>query len=526
MGVALAGAALVAVVALPLGELVAGAVSTGSATLAGALGASATLVAVRNTLLVAVAATLAAVGLATAAALATERGDVPGRRALRIALVLPFIVPPFVAAISWVQAYAPSGLTDDLLGLSLPGTYGPVGVIVLLTVQQVPLAYVVLAAGLASSVEPDLERAARASGASWGAALRGITLPLLRPALAAAATLVFVASINAFGVPAVLGTPAGFPTVTTRIYADLALSASPEAFARVLGLAAGLVVVALVVVGLGDRGGLLRGGARRTGVPTGGTVAGRGGWRMAAALWAYVAVTTGIPLLALLGSALTRAVGLAPTPGNWTLAHFADALDGTSLPALRNSLVLALSAAVVATLLGGLLVAVRGARGGRHLGTGAVLTFALPGSALAVAVLLAYGARLRDSLLLILVAYVGKFWALGHRPLAGAVDALPQDVRHAARVSGAGPLTTLRTIVAPLLRPALAGAFLLVFVFGLHELTMSSLLYGPGSATLAVAVLNLQQLGDAPDTAALAVLLTAAVLLAAAPLALWRRRTP
>ena len=64
----------------------------------------------------------------------------------------------------------------------------------------------------------------------------------------------------------------------------------------------------------------------------------------------------------------------------------------------------------------------------------------------------------------------------------------------------------------------------MVFVFALHELTMSSLLYGSHTATLAVVVLNVQQLGDPTVTAALAVLLTGLVGLAAIPLALWTQR--
>lgn len=146
------------------------------------------------------------------------------------------------------------------------------------------------------------------------------------------------------------------------------------------------------------------------------------------------------------------------------------------------------------------------------------LTFALPGSTLAVAVLLAYGASIRDTLLIILVAYLAKFWALGYRPVASGLDAIPSDAYHAARASGAGAWTTTQTVVLPLLRPMIVAGGLIVFMFGLHEVTMSSLLYGPGTATLAVVVLNLQQLGDTGATAALALLLTLVVTLAAVPL--------
>jgi len=66
----------------------------------------------------------------------------------------------------------------------------------------------------------------------------------------------------------------------------------------------------------------------------------------------------------------------------------------------------------------------------------------------------------------------------------------------------------------------------LVFVFAFHEVTMSSLLYGPTSQTLAVLVLNVEQVGDVGTTAALACALTVLVMVPASALAaLLRRRS-
>jgi iron(III) transport system permease protein len=114
-------------------------------------------------------------------------------------------------------------------------------------------------------------------------------------------------------------------------------------------------------------------------------------------------------------------------------------------------------------------------------------------------------------LALILLAYLAKLWAFAHRPIAGALDRLPVDELRAARVSGAGALTAVRTVALRPLAPALIGAWTLCFVTALHEVTMSSLLYGPGSETLAVVVLNTEELGRIGPTAALSVLLTALV---------------
>lgn len=484
-----------------------------------ALSVRGSLEAAGNTLWTGAAVTVLAVIGGTAAALITERAPVPGRSWLRIGMVLPILIPPFVSALSWAKAYGPSGLTDDIAGIALPGLFGPFGVVLVIAVHVMPLAYLVVAAGLASRSEPDLERAAYASGSSPLKAFLTVTLPLLRPALVGAAVLVFVMAVNSFGIPAILGIPAGFVTVTTRIYQDLAFAADPAAFARAIALSSGLVLLTLVVVGVADLTMGLRGAAIRTGAPAGAALSARGRARgLATALWAYLALSTLVPLVALVLIALTRAVGLPPVPSNWTLANFGEALSGRAIAALGRSFVLALVAATTVVLLGGLLVALERRRFGRRLGTVAVLAFAVPGSALAVAVLLAYGPWLRDTMLIILVAYLAKFWALGHRPISGSVDTLPPDLYRAARISGASAWVALRTVVLPLLRPALAGAWLLVFLFALHELTISSLLHGPGTDTIAVIILNLEQLGDVSVTSAIAVLLTSVVLLAATPL--------
>ncbi|UCG41388.1 MAG: iron ABC transporter permease, partial [Acidimicrobiia bacterium] len=325
------------------------------------------------------------------------------------------------------------------------------------------------------------------------------------------AALAFVVSMNSFGIPAVLGIPAGYPTITTRIYSDLARSADPAAFERALVLAALLVVVVLLVVVTGDR--FIRtavrsrsgGSAREPGRPESGP-------RGAIVVWTYLGLTTGLPLAALTLTGLTKAVGLAPVPSNWTVGNFAEAWSGDAWGATGRSLLLAAVAATVAAALG---LLVRARPSVTWPGGVTAAAFAVPGSALAVAVLLAYGPWLRDTLLIVLVAYLAKFWALADRAVAGSFGSIDADATRAARVSGARPALTLRRIVLPMLRPAVMAAWLLVFLFGLHELTMSSLLYGPGTATLAVHTLNVQQLGDITVTAALAVLLTVPGLIAA-----------
>ncbi|HKC29818.1 MAG TPA: ABC transporter permease subunit [Jatrophihabitans sp.] len=461
-----------------------------------------------------------AVPVGTGLALVLRRPDVPCRGLLRLLIVLPLLVPQFVLGYSWSQAYGRGGFSQQLLGAHWAGLNGAVGVVVVLVVDAVPLCFLISSAALAVRAQPQLEQAARVSGAGWWACTRTVTLPMLRPVLAAEVVITAVAALESFAVPQVLGTPAGYQTMTTRVYADLALGSDPALFTDAVVLSLALVVlVALVVlpsdVLLAPR--LRTAPAPSPAGPAGPSRRGPPGMLVACVIGAYCVVVALVPTAAIVLAAVTRAVGRAPTPSNWTLDNFRAALDAPTRAAIGHSLELAALAALILTVLG-VSAAALGRRGwGRLLGTVVIAPFAIPGSALAVGLLIAYDRRIGGTLALILLAYLAKFWALAHRTLSGAVDRVPPDESRAAHTSGAGPLATARTIWLPALTPALVGAGLLVFVSALHEVTMSSLLYSTGNETLAVAVLNSQELGEVPTTAALSVVLTAMLLVAAVP---------
>jgi iron(III) transport system permease protein len=483
--------------------------------LARVLGSAGLGEALRSTVLLAAAVTLPAVPLGTVLALVLRHSDLPGRTVLRIAVLLPVVVPDFVLGYSWTQAYARGGFTDSVLGLHWGSLLGPAGVWLVLVVNAAPVVYLVVAVGLAARAEPDLERAARASGAGPATTLRTVTLRLLLPSLAAAAVLVFVLTLASFAIPQVLGTPAGFRTMATLIYADLSVGGDPASFLSAVALALLLVLVTAVLVAPADALVSPRLRSSRPAHPQGTAAApGRPAARRAEALAVagYLVLTVGVPLAALVLSSVTRAVGVPPTPGNWTLDHFRQVLTTSTAEALGRSLALAVAAASLLVVLGGLVAVLERRRTGRTAATLITLTLVLPGSALAVGLLIAYGRWLSGTLVLILLAYLAKLWAFAHRPIAGALDRFPPDELRAARASGAGPLTAVRTVALPPLAPALAAAWLVCFLTALHEVTMSSLLYGPGSETLAVVVLNSQELGRIGPTAALSVVLSLLVV--------------
>ena len=514
-------AALVAVPLWSLGRIAADAGLTGIWRVLSGPGGR---VAVVHTVAVAATVTVLAVAGGTALALAVERR--PGRSRLRLLVAGPLVIPEFVLGFAWSQAYGPQGLTDHVAGLTLPGLFGPVGIVAVLTVYGLPLAYLAVTAGLAGRADPALERAARSAGATGWTTLRTVTLPLLRVPLLGAAAVVFVTAAGSFAVPQVLGTPAGFSTMPTLVYTDLALSAAPAAFTELTVIALAMVVLVLLALGPLDLWlARLRPSARADTPPILQVRRTAGDLAVTIIVWLYALLAAGIPMLTLIMTALTRGPGLAPVPANWTLANFSAGFSGGAGLALLRSAGLALAAAILAPLLGSMVAALARGRWRGPLATVVTLAYAIPGSALAVGIIIGYGRWLDGSVLIILLAYLAKFWVFGHRPVQAALDRLPAGLTRAARLSGAGPVTALRTVVLPPLTVALTTASALVFVLAFHELTMSTILYGPGTETFAVVVMNTQDLGGMGATAALALMLTAPVL-AVAGAAAWVARRP
>jgi iron(III) transport system permease protein len=514
---------IAALVAVPLWSLGRIAADGGLAGISQALTSPAARVAIIHTIAIAVAVTILAVAGGTALALAVERGPARTRTRTRLLIAGPLVIPEFVLGFAWSQAYGPKGLTDRLTGLTLPGLFGPAGIVAVLTVYGLPLAYLAVTAGLAARSDPALERAARTAGARSVTVLRTVTLPLLRIPLLGAAALVFVTAAGSFAVPQVLGTPAGFATMPTLIYTALG-QAGPEAFTELTVLSLALVVLVLLALGPLDFWlSRLRPSARAAAPPALGDRMTGTDRVVTVIVWLYAVLAAGIPLLTLILTALTRGPGLAPVPANWTLANFQAGFSGGGGEALLRSAGLALAAAVLAPLLGSLVAGLARGRWRGPLATVVTLAYAIPGSALAVGIIIGYGRWLDGSVLIILLAYLAKFWVFGHRPVQAALDRLPPGLTRAARLSGASPATALGTVVLPPLTVAVITASALVFVLAFHELTMSSILYGPGTETFAVVIMNQQDLGGVGATAALAVVLTVPVVTVAG-LAAWLSR--
>ncbi|WID95395.1 iron ABC transporter permease [Bosea vestrisii] len=454
--------------------------------------------------------------------------DVRGKRPLAFALVFSMMIAPQVAALAFLSLFAPSSALLGAIGLSpAPGTPNPLlgrgGIILVMALHHAPLVAITLWTGL-RSVPHALVEAAQMEGAAPATIVGRILLPVLRPQIIAAALLAFVAGIGNFGIPALLGLPVNYLTLPTLIYRRLS-SFGPAG----LPDAAALSLLVALVAGLGITASLLA--TRRAG---GKVEIERplqpfwhlGGARpvVAAGLWLLIALKLGLPLLALIGEALTPALGVALTWQNLTFDKFAEVLlrQDVTVRAFRNSLLFAGSAAVILALLSIAFAYGLERRMGKLRRVVEVvieLPYALPGVVLAIACILMFlkplpliGVSIYATPFIILFAYIARFLPLALKAPVAAMAQIEAHHEEAAKLDGVTLWQMLRFIVAPILAPAAAVSGLMVFLVAFNELTVSALLWSSGTETLGVVLFSLKEAGLAGEAAAVAISACAVIL--------------
>ena len=527
---ALIGVWVVAVSVWPLARLFAEALTPGKdgaplGLMADVLSARATGRAVWNTLTVSAGSVVISAVLGMGLALGTGLFALRGRVAMTFLILTPLLIPSQTMALAWIELFGPTSPILGPLGLAPPpGTTNPIysgwGIALLLGIEHMPLVFVATRAALVA-LPGDLVEAAQVAGAGRGRIVARVLMPLVLPGALAGAVLAFAAAVGNFGVPALLGIPGRFPMLTTLIYQRLN-GFGPSVAGQVAVLA--LILVVMAVAALVLRAVLLR----WLSVPLGrgaGLVPfdlGRGRAVMETAVWLVLGMIAVLPMLALLGTALSPALGVTLSAETVTLRNFADALANPMvLRAFANSLALSgLAAAICAAI--ALPFAFLKVQAGlpvvRVLDWLVDAPWVVPGTVVALAMILTFLhplpliGSLYGTLGILLVAYLARFLPLVLRPVIAAAEAMEPALDEAARIAGAGPLRRIVLILAPMVLPAATAGALLLVMTALNELTLSALLWSSGTETLGVVVFALQYEGNSAAAAAVSVLSVALVL--------------
>ena len=500
-----------------------------------------TLSALTHSLVTAGFGTLVSVVLGSAFAFLVALTDLRAKAALVFCLMIPMMIPPQITALSWTQIMGPSSVLLKTLGLAPPlgspqPLYSAQGIILLLGIQHMSIIFLTLRAGL-RAIPQEVVEAARISGARGLRTWWQVVMPLTLPSLAAGTAITFVTALGNFGIPAMLGIPAGYATLPTLVYQKLAgMGTSVLAEVSILAMLIGAVAVTGILTQRffqsRQRVYLVGATSRPLAIPLGAARL-----PVEVLLWAVVCTILVLPMIGLLATSLLPAYGVPLRLDTVTLQAWTEVLlrQPVTTRAFANSFGLAIGAAVVLMLLClplAWLMERNPTRLSRLFDSLLDLPYALPGVVLSIAMILLLiklpftDATLYGTIWIIFFAYLARFFAVMFRPVQASLKQLDPAMGEAAQSVGASLFQRLRDVIVPLSAPAAAAGAILVFLTAFNELTVSALLWSSGTETLGVVIFNLDDSGETAMASALAMTIVLVVMALMVLVQLMSRRFP
>jgi iron(III) transport system permease protein len=476
-----------------------------------------------NSILIALPRTVLALALATAFAWCVARTNTPFPRLLEGLLAFMFFLPELPWVLAWMLLGAPNvGLLNQWLRGVIPGVdslinvYSYTGLIVLGAVRSATVLFLFIHPAFLA-MDATLEEAARMAGAGPWRTLGRINFPLLLPALLASGVLSFVVAMESFEIPQLLGTPAKIFVFTTRIY-DLAYGGHIANFGAATVLAVLLLLLTLSLIAAQWK--ILRGRAYTT-------VSGRGyqarpidlgAWRFLpfAFIMGFFVVFGALPFAVLLLNSFMEVSGFL----GWdmlTTRHWTDALGRTAVvTSVKDTLLVSVAAATIGVAASALIayVVTRTTWAGRKiLDLVAWAPWAVPGLVMSLGFLWAFvRLPIYGTPWLLVLVFVARGLPVGSRFFTATMVQIGAELEESARVHGGSWLRTFARIWVPLLRPAILGAWILLFVIAVRVLDLVVLLAGPGSRMLSADIFFWTVSGRQEAASVLALLQTALVL--------------
>ena len=480
-----------------------------------------------TSLVISVASVFASLAIGVPLAFLLGRFEFPGRRLLRAVATLPAALPPLVGVIAFLFLYGESGLVTRVVQRALGMAEAPwrlkgVGAIVFVHAYTMYVyVFLFVSAGL-ERFDATLDEAASGLGANTWQRLRRVTLPLLMPAVAGSALLVFMNALGSFSAPYVFG--GGLRVLSTQILASKTNGAMGLAYVETTVLAlsavAGLVLFRWLDrkrrYTLASKGGRSRRTIRSRRIQILTTVAS-----------AAIVVALVLPhlMVILVSFARDGAWTTQVLPPEYTFENYRRLFSESELwKPITNSVSMALiatAANLVVCFIAGYLIVLRKFGGRGLLELLVALPWAIPATAIALGLAATFN---RNDLLTGRVLLVGTFWIL---PLAYFIRDIPlvasavesslrqmdASLEDAARGLGASWMMTMRRVILPAARPGLVAGGLLAAVTAVGEFVASVVLYTHSNRPISMEILAQLRALAFGTAAAYSVLLIFLVLL-------------
>ncbi len=475
-----------------------------------------------TTVIVATSSAIICCAVASPLGWLVARTDMPLRRTVRALVTASFVTPPFLGAIAWELLAAPnSGLLNKIYRAVtgapqdeyLFNIYTLQGLIFVISCYTFPFVFVLVANAL-DRIPGDLEDASSILGGNAWTTARRVTIPLAMPALLAGALVAFLQAMTLFGSPAILAIPAGFHTMTTKIWS---LFQYPPKMQLAAAASVPLLVLTIMLLRaesflLGRRGYAVVGG--RQGDPR---LVQLGNWKWAALGVVLLVLCNPVflPYGALLNAAFSPVASQFVTPATATLHNINFVffeLSATAL-AFNNTAILCTATATIGTVMAVVIAYVttrKAITGHQALEFLATAPVAVPGIVLGVGLFLSYARPpfvLYGTLWILLIAFVTIAMPAAYQQLQSAFRVVHPDLEEASRILGATRLQTLWRITAPLLRTSVIATWCFIFVGVIRELSAAIMLFTSQTKVISVLIFDLNESGDLGAIAVLGLLM-------------------
>jgi iron(III) transport system permease protein len=460
--------------------------------------------------------------LGVGAAWVISSHDFPGRGLLIWLMPLPLAIPTYIGAYVYVDVFEPLGVVHNTLSLwlprqdalkLLPTVRSLPGAIVIIALVLYPYVYL-SARAMFQTQSAEFAEAARLLGARRWQEFFRVSLPMARPALAVGLALVLLETLNDIGASEYLGVR----TMTVSIFTTWLNQGSLAGAAQMSCLMLFVVAALVLMERKGRRQSAFSAAAESPRIAERTQLSGARGWLACGLCFVPPLLGFALPFAFLLRESIRRSL--------------IGGIDAGVAQATGNSIMLALIATAIVLLLG--LVANLANRWRNSAATTASIGasqagYAVPGLILALGLLTplvafdnvvnaaahglgatAPGLLLAGSSGAVVIAYAIRFMAVSSGLTQAGFERIPRDYDDSARVSGASQWTCMRKVYLPLLRPALWGAAILVFVDCLKELPATLLLRPMNVETLSTSIYQFASRGSFEQGSLAALLIVAA----------------
>jgi len=413
-------------------------------------------------------------------ALVVTRTGFKAKKAMRLISVLPIITPPFVISLALILLLGRSGSITQFIGNVFgtdlgPWIYGLPGIWLAQTLAYTPIAFLVMI-GVVEGISPSMEEASETLNASRWKTFWTVTFPLMRTGIANAFLIGFIESMADLGNPLVLG--GDYPVLSTEIF--FAVAGATVDTGKAAALAIVLLMFTLTAFLIQNKW---------VGKKSYATVTGKGDagvhtqlpksirWISLSIASTWAIFTIGIYLMIIFGG-FVQNWGVDHT---FTTKHYVDSfgvtfaahgvsLDGFAWDSFFDTMVLAMLAAPITAVIGmliGYLLSRQNFVGKPLFEFATMLSFAIPGIVIGIAYIIAFNQppiELTFTGTIIVLSFVFRNMPVGIRASVAAMAQLDKNMDEAALTLGASRFTCIRTIIVPLLRPAIIAALIYSFI--------------------------------------------------------------